>query len=396
MDYQQEHCKVCQKHDWDHFGTLLSGIWSQEPNDLVREELVLPIGECQYCGHVQMMRRYDAHIFECLYFSNIRPPAMFFLPKEGEVSPYFQMVDFFREHVSTDSNVVDFGCGAGNIFKEMKQQHLTGGVLTGVDFLPMIEDEFINQLAWNLNSKEEIPKTFWPQGVDLALNTHVLEHVENPVAFLSMIRNQLKPDGKVFIEVPDCSENTDLTHLAFTNVVHGQHIHYFTKDSLAQIAQVAGFTVIKTAQIMTRSIPRLLMLLENGPISQQIAKVPNSAKKAVWFQLEQTAALHNMLALKIEEKIKYEGVVGLWGVGGDTYQLFKAHKNLIPLLLNGQITLFDGDLQGHSFKDAEILSSRDIENSKLSIFITPLYELTKEKMLAISVDWASTILDPYC
>jgi SAM-dependent methyltransferase len=39
---------------------------------------------------------------------------------------------------------------------------------------------------------------------DVVTLNHVLEHVERPVALLQAIKKRLKPDGVIFVEVPNC------------------------------------------------------------------------------------------------------------------------------------------------------------------------------------------------
>jgi SAM-dependent methyltransferase len=43
-----------------------------------------------------------------------------------------------------------------------------------------------------------------PGGFDVITLIHVLEHVETPVELLQSLRTQLKPDGMIFVEVPNC------------------------------------------------------------------------------------------------------------------------------------------------------------------------------------------------
>lgn len=396
MRSEEQVCQVCKCKTWNNIGVLTSGIWDKSQPELQRDELVLPIGECGHCGHVQMTTVYNEEIFEKLYFSDVREPSMFVIPKDNELSPYEQMIDFFKNELIEGGNIADFGCGAGNIFKEIKKnQSLPKVMMTGVDFKPVITDPSINAISWDLNSEEDMPKDFWPNGIDLAISTHVLEHVVNPVAFLNTIHKQLSENGKVFIEVPDCSPNTDLSNIAFTNVVHGQHIHYFSEESLALVAQQAGFDVVKSKQLMTRTTPRLLAILKKNTEDGAIRKVARNAVKVVGQQLLEMKTQHQSLAVQILNCIEKHGKAGLWGIGGDAYSLLKSHPELVQALADNKLELFDYDLVGHTYMGKPVQSSIELESRDMMVFMVPLFAPTREKMRLASEDWLSTAIESY-
>lgn len=395
MTQEYEICQFCKHNHWEYIDTLLSGIWIKANIELSRHELYFPIGECSYCGHVQVMSKYDESTIKLLYFSDIQKYPMFFVPNEKEISAYSQAIDFFKDYIYESSNIVDFGCGSGTILNTLKVKKIKTGTLTGVDFHPTIDDVSINTLAWDLNSTKDMPKRYWTNGIDLALSTHVLEHVIDPISYLDTLAKQLTKDGKIFIEVPDCSTNTDLSHLAFSNVVHGQHIHYFTKESLVAIGKAVGLEVIKIEQIMTRMIPRILIVFKKSPIDFTIKKISDRGTLAVKNHLSQVRALYSKLACLINSIIDKEGRAGLWGVGGDCFALLESYPKVKALVIEGKLQLFDAELDKHTYLGKEIHSSTKIDNSKITLFISPLYAPTREKMILVSKDWNATIIDPY-
>jgi len=390
-----QQCQVCSEKSWLAIATLHSGIWDKQQTKLARVELDFPIGECEHCGHVQVITEYNEYIFSCLYFSDVRAPAMFFKSSSNEKTPYQQMIDFFQPYLTENSNIVDFGCGSANIFKEIKKHQLVTGPLTGIDFNPIIDDETVNKLLWDINSLQDLPSTHWPSGIDLAVSTHVLEHVINPVAFLSNIAKNLSTNGKIFIEVPDCSHDTDLSNIAFTSVVHGQHIHYYTKDSIAAIAQRAGLKIIKSQQIMTREIPRLLIIMEISNSRIPVQAIKMTASSAVKKQLFQVAKLHDNLAEKIITEIDTNGCAGIWGIGGDAFLLLKNSPRLRELLKQNKLIMFDYELASHHYFNQLILSSSSLSSVRFTVYMTPILAITREKMALLSQDWDTHIIDPY-
>lgn len=101
MTINQEHltdCKLCKAHSWELVATLISGIWDKRHDELNREELRFPIGQCTKCHHVQVAIPYTQSIFDSLYFSNQAEPDMWCETPNGQKSPYEEM-QIGRAHV---------------------------------------------------------------------------------------------------------------------------------------------------------------------------------------------------------------------------------------------------------------------------------------------------------
>ena len=76
---------------------------------------------------------------------------------------------------------------------------------------------------------------------DQVIANHVLEHVEDPVAFLKSCVPLLRKSGKIFIVVPDCT-----AEVAFGDIsmAQGQHLSYFTTHSIRRTFAAAGLDPI--------------------------------------------------------------------------------------------------------------------------------------------------------
>lgn len=80
-------------------------------------------------------------------------------------------------------------------------------------------------------------------GASLFVARHVLEHVADPDAFVSAIRQALVPGGWVILEVPDalsmCREGV------VTNLFH-EHLVYFTAATLTALLTRHGFSLVRS------------------------------------------------------------------------------------------------------------------------------------------------------
>jgi len=74
---------------------------------------------------------------------------------------------------------------------------------------------------------------------DLITLFHVLEHMTHPRETLGLLRDLLRDDGLLFIEVPDAAGRS-----APNNMFFRAHTLYFAHTSLVSLVQSAGFAVV--------------------------------------------------------------------------------------------------------------------------------------------------------
>lgn len=77
--------------------------------------------------------------------------------------------------------------------------------------------------------------------LDLVTAYHVLEHVQEPLAWLSEIRDALKPDGHIHIETPN------LRVIEAQQLIRG-HAVLYTKQTLRHMLETAGFRVLSLGE----------------------------------------------------------------------------------------------------------------------------------------------------
>ena len=90
--------------------------------------------------------------------------------------------------------------------------------------------------------------------VEIFLCSHVLEHVPDPVRFLSIVAGKLSATGQIYIEVPGI-ENPRVIE---NNLgVQPAHLIYFTRKTLIACCEKAHLDVVKiNDKIQAIAIPR--------------------------------------------------------------------------------------------------------------------------------------------
>ena len=145
--------------------------------------------------------------------------------------------------------LLDIGCGNGALlraFAARRPQWRLSGVEMGdryraaVESIPGVEEFHPGPLD-----------TLAARPFDAISMVHVLEHIENPAAFLRGLRPRLAPGGMLIIEVPDCERNPfDLTI--------ADHCSHLSRQTLERILVQAGFGVVA---VSTDWLPREISVI---------------------------------------------------------------------------------------------------------------------------------------
>jgi len=144
--------------------------------------------------------------------------------------------------------LLDVGCATG-FFLHGIQQHSQWDVY-GIDFGPSAVHFARTQLGLNVQGGNLADVHFPANYFDYVHVNNVLEHVLNPLELLQECYRVIKPDGMVYLAVPNgFVDSRDL--IAFYNEEqlparsHQRHIFFFQKHTLLYIFDKIGFAITK-------------------------------------------------------------------------------------------------------------------------------------------------------
>src|SRR6266404_922872 len=132
--------------------------------------------------------------------------------------------------------VLEIGCGGCVLLERVKNLGLE---VVGIDPSPIA--------AKAAQAKDiRVIQDFFPLSnlsfaADLIFQVDVLEHIENPVAFLRAQSDCLAPGGIVVVNVPDCTPSIQRGDISMA--LH-QHVNMFDSASLTATVQSAGLNVV--------------------------------------------------------------------------------------------------------------------------------------------------------
>jgi SAM-dependent methyltransferase len=144
------------------------------------------------------------------------------------------LLDFVRPKVASIDRCLDIGCSTGLILKHFQDQF--GCKSVGIEpddaYRAYARDQGLITYA-SLDELEKVPETRF----DLVIMSHVLEHLPNPVGYLShLTESLLLPESWLLLEVPNL-----YAHDSFEVA----HLFAFTPHSLKEVLRKAGMGVDK-------------------------------------------------------------------------------------------------------------------------------------------------------
>lgn len=118
------------------------------------------------------------------------------------------------------TTVIDVGCGPGHLLAAIQKASPGVRQLVGVDHTSAAIERLNDVVPSATGIQQSLYDLRPPEGqFDLVLCTEVLEHLPNPAAALSVLRDLCRPGGHVVVTVPDGERDDYAGHVNFWNEV---------------------------------------------------------------------------------------------------------------------------------------------------------------------------------
>ena len=155
-------------------------------------------------------------------------------------------VALVRESAKGPYEIMDIGCGDGNFLNQWKRafdgEAKTHGVEMNEKAAAIAEAQGHRVLPKRIEECD-LEKGFF----DLVFSFHVVEHVEDPVSFMTAIAESLKPSGYALIETP----NVDTADFRMFGKRHWGAYHFprhwnmYDEKTFTALAEKAGLRVVR-------------------------------------------------------------------------------------------------------------------------------------------------------
>ncbi len=171
------------------------------------------------------------------YYRNSRPEVIALIPSEAK-------------------QVLDIGCGAGNLGRALKEAR-PGISVRGIEIMPGPAMKAMEVLDGVLNaSAESAMPDDWP-APDCIVFADVLEHLVDPWGVLRTWAGRLLSGGHVIISVPNATHHTALGQLMRGHwqyqkegVLDKTHLRFFTRESAIELVSQAGLKITRIERML--------------------------------------------------------------------------------------------------------------------------------------------------
>ena len=194
----------------------------------VRDNNDIDVFKCQKCG------------LEFLSKTNQADENFY---TQGQMHASYNIENWFKSTLSDDvrrtellknyiknKSILDFGTGNGGFLLQAKKYTKN---ICGYDIDKSLAEHYKKNNLEVKNSLDDFEQKF-----DIITMFHVLEHIENPEQILANIKNYLKPNGKLIIEIPNSNDAllTLYKSEAFKNFTYWScHIYAYNEKNIKKL-----------------------------------------------------------------------------------------------------------------------------------------------------------------
>jgi hypothetical protein len=237
------------------------------------------------------------------YFSPKPSVKMLTVTKSSERAAYH--CNYIKNNIDFDSvfSFVDIGGGDGTLIKSLRNNSDENK-----EFILVEPNDKYRQFAvendsctLNYRSIHQVARSSNRRLISLV---HSLEHISNPVKFLSDLSALLNEGDYLFIDVPDVFGYWHVSE------VHIAHVNHFNTQTLSQAATISGFEVVDVSMHSPIRHPksvRGIFRKSNNLLPSIPDDVFNNIEKTkkAFARVDETAkewhSLKNMIKLKIKD-----------------------------------------------------------------------------------------------
>lgn len=180
------------------------------------------------------------------------------------------------------ASLLDVGCGAGQF---LLKATAAGYAAQGIDPDPRSVAFATTNLG--LNVREGSLEVLAPsERFDIITTLGVLEHIEEPAAFLTQLRDKLNPNGEILVGVPNVgSLNRRISRLSshdWDMFLEPGHLYHYSQSTLAKLgtnaelipgnSNTATLTIRGKIPLMPTRLPKLEHAIRNATRRSPIAR----------------------------------------------------------------------------------------------------------------------------
>jgi len=203
------------------------------------------------------------------------------LPPNKTCGDWQALLAAYRQNVRPDYTVLEIGSST----PERTQQLASAcGKLIGVELMPERRPENHANIEYRLGDWQKLSQVVAPDSIDLAVSSHVLEHVPDDLAALNELHRVLKPGGTALLNTPNRKRLSRSIIELFTaekKFPDWEHQREYIEKDLVELVERSRFTEFQVEPVVFG--------LHGGPVFAFIQYVPKRLRHwANFWQLSLT------------------------------------------------------------------------------------------------------------
>ena len=198
------------------------------------------IVKCLRCGLIYMNPRRTARQLLTAYRNMV--DSDYVKEETGRRISARTVLKKLRRYKKRESRLLEIGCAAGFLLDEARK---AGWDVYGLEISKWAVDYARERFSLNVLCST-LKKTNFPPGYfDVIVLSDTIEHLTDPKGTLFQIRPLLSPRGVLYLNTPDIGSLISRALKAGWWGINQFHLYYFTRRTLRQLLQAAGFEVIR-------------------------------------------------------------------------------------------------------------------------------------------------------
>jgi SAM-dependent methyltransferase len=222
---------------------------------------------------------------------------------------------------SKEARILDIGCAGGGLLAALQRSGYVN--LVGADPSPACARQTRERIGeayagWITSLPPEIG-TF-----DCIILSHVMEHVLDVAGAMTTLRPLLRPNGRVYIEVPDATRYADHIYAPYQDF-NTEHINHFSPVTLDNAMSARGFVNCGGGERLLHSsahsfTPAIFRVYSASEIPDPL--VPDTAlRPAILRYMQRSAELLAAIDRRIATALAVSDELIVWGTGQLTLKL---------------------------------------------------------------------------
>ena len=263
----------------------------------------IKVGGCTYCGLVQILNPIDPSEF----YTNYANASS--LKREPHLE---KLIGSLESKLPRDAKIIDVGCNDGKFLSRLREsgfEDLYGLEPTkNMSTLAVSAGFRVYNSYLSMKKSDEIIASTGK--FDCVVLRQVLEHIENLSDFGSALRNLLKPNGLLVIEVPDAQAHFDGPDFALWE----EHVNEFNLESVNRFLRAHGLQVIDSykTQFSGVCLTVLSQLVDTASIAiEPVSQTIDSFRK--WAQ--RFDSFRQQVEAELQDFVSRDLPIALYGVG---------------------------------------------------------------------------------